>query len=180
MWEHPRQGAGQTRPDGDYPAGALTLFAPGLTLATSRVLLMRSGSFPGDNPQPQLEGGTVEELRELDRLATWLDTRFRLPGTNVRFGLDALFGLVPGIGDALVALPGIYILVRAHRIGVPRRLLIRMISNLGIDWLVGTVPVLGDIFDVAFKANRRNVDLLKRHFETEASRRSSSGRWAGP
>lgn len=136
---------------------------------------MRSGSLPGNNPQPRVEGGAVEELRELNRLATWLDTRFRLPGTNVRFGIDALLGLVPGIGDALAALPGIYILVRAQRMGVPRRLLIRMAWNLGIDWLVGTVPVLGDIFDVAFKANRRNVDLLKRHFETEASRQSSSG-----
>lgn len=118
--------------------------------------------------------GAAKELRDLERLATWLDARFRLPGTDVRFGLDALVGLVPGIGDALVAFPGIYILVRAHRLGVPRHLLIRMAANLGIDWLVGTVPLLGDVFDVAFKANRRNVNLLKRHFEGEASREPSA------
>ncbi len=108
----------------------------------------------------------LAELRELERLAMWLDTRFRLPGTQIRFGLDGLLGLVPGIGDALAAFPAIYILVRAHRIGVPRHLLIRMAANLGIDWLVGSIPVLGDVFDVGFKANWRNVDLLRRHLHT--------------
>ena len=135
---------------------------------------MRSGSLPGDSAQSGLARQPADELRELDRLATWLDTRFRFPGTNLRFGLDSLLGLVPGIGDTLVALPGLYILVRAQRMGVPRHLLIRMVANLGIDWLVGTVPILGDVFDVAFKANRRNVNLVKRHFETEGSKHSAA------
>ena len=113
----------------------------------------------------------LAELRELENLAAWLDTRFRIPGTEIRFGLDGLLGLVPGIGDALVAFPALYIIVRSHRIGVPRHLLIRMAANLGIDWLVGSVPVLGDVFDVAFKANRRNVVLLRRHLQTAAAPR---------
>lgn len=129
---------------------------------------MRSGSSPGDSAASGPARRPVDELRDLERLATLLDAQFRLPGTEVRFGLDALLGLIPGIGDTLVALPGVYIIARAHRIGVPRHLLVRMAANLGIDWLVGAVPVLGDIFDVAFKANRRNVNLLKRHLETAA------------
>jgi hypothetical protein len=102
-------------------------------------------------------------LERLDRLAYWLDERFRLPGTNVRMGLDGLLGLVPGIGDTLGGLISAYILLEAWRLGIPNSVLMRMLANLGIDVVVGSVPVLGDVFDIGWKANRRNVNLLLRH-----------------
>lgn len=107
----------------------------------------------------------AEEIRRLETLAEWLDSRFRIPGTNLRFGLDPLIGLVPGLGDAAALLPAIYLILHAQRLGAPRSLLVRMALNVGIDSLVGAVPLLGDLFDAAFKANRRNVALLRRHLE---------------
>lgn len=107
------------------------------------------------------------EIRKLETLADWLDSRFVIPGTNVRFGLDSVLGLIPGIGDTVLALPSIYVVMAAQRLGVSRFVLMRMIGNVGIDMLVGAIPVLGDLFDVGFKANRRNVALLRRHFGEE-------------
>lgn len=93
-------------------------------------------------------------------IARLLDTAVRIPGTNIRFGLDAVLGLVPGVGDfAGAALSG-YVLLTAARAGAPTTLLARMLANVGLDALVGAVPVLGDLFDVAFKANARNAALL--------------------
>src|SRR5699024_5454147 len=88
---------------------------------------------------------------------------FRIPGTRVRFGFDSLLGLVPGIGDAATTLPAAYIVYRAHGLGVPWSTLARMGGNVAVDLFIGAIPVLGDIFDVGFKANRRNVALLRRH-----------------
>lgn len=130
---------------------------------------MRSGSLQGGSGAARPTDPRLRELRDLDRLAALLDTRFSIPGTRIRFGVDSLIGLVPGIGDVLVSLPALYIIVRAQRMGVPNTLLLRMAANLGIDLAVGAVPVLGDVFDVAFKANRRNVNLLKRHFGEPAT-----------
>ncbi|MFX4223217.1 MAG: DUF4112 domain-containing protein [Thalassobaculum sp.] len=108
--------------------------------------------------------GPTSEIDDLERLADLMDSRFRIPGTGIRFGVDAVLGLVPGIGDGLVTVPGVYILVRAHRMGAPFLLLARMALNLAIDLVVGTIPLVGDIFDIGFRANRRNVALLRRHF----------------
>lgn len=104
-----------------------------------------------------------EEIRRLENLADWMDSRFRLPGTNIRFGLDSLLGLIPGLGDGVLALPSAYVVLAAHRLGVSPLVLARMAGNVGIDMVIGAVPVLGDLFDVGFKANRRNVALLRRH-----------------
>ncbi|MBP5855592.1 DUF4112 domain-containing protein [Marivibrio halodurans] len=102
-------------------------------------------------------------LARLEQLASLLDDRFTLPGTNFRFGLDPILGLIPGIGDsATAALTGYMILVaRRHRL--PASVQARMVVNLGLDWLVGSIPLLGDLFDFGFKANRRNLTLLRRH-----------------
>lgn len=108
-----------------------------------------------------------ERIERLDRLATLLDTAFVLPGTNIRFGADALIGLVPGVGDGITTALAAFIVYEAHRLGVPRRILIRMMGNVAIDGLVGAVPVFGDLFDVAFRANRRNVRILREHFGLE-------------
>ena len=76
-----------------------------------------------------------------------------------------MLGLIPGVGDAVTAVPAIYLIHRAERLGAPGHLLARMVVNLIADTLLGAVPLLGDVFDVGFKANRRNVALLRRHLE---------------
>lgn len=105
-----------------------------------------------------------DELDRLDRLATLMDSALRIPLVGTRIGLDGILGLVPGIGDLLAALPAAWIIVRAQRLGADTDVLLRMAGNWAIDWVVGLVPLIGDIFDIGFKANRRNVALLRRHF----------------
>ena len=112
-----------------------------------------------------------ERLERLRRLASWLDSRWRIPGTRIPIGLDGIASLVPVVGDTATAAVSAYIVYEAVRFGLPRSLLARMVANVGLDWLVGSVPVLGTVFDVAFKANRRNVDLLHRHLEERVGRR---------
>lgn len=114
---------------------------------------------------------TGRALRRLDRLAHLMDGAFRLPGTRWRFGLDGLLGFVPGAGDSVTALVSLYVLVEAWRLGAPPGLVLRMLGNVGLDWAVGSVPLVGDFFDLAFKANRRNLDLLRRHLDPAASAR---------
>ena len=92
-----------------------------------------------------------------------MDAGIAIPGTSVRFGLDPVLGLVPGLGDAAGAFLAAWILVEAIRLGAPRATLAHIASNIAIDALVGAVPVLGDIFDVVWKANLKNVELLERH-----------------
>jgi hypothetical protein len=103
-------------------------------------------------------------LDRLDRLATWLDTAFIVPGTNVRFGVESILRLVPGVGDALASALSCYLLYEAHRLGVPKLLFARMIANVMLEGTVGAVPLAGDAFDVFFRANRRNVALLREYF----------------
>ncbi len=95
-------------------------------------------------------------------MARWLDYAFALPG-GFRFGLAGIIGLIPGIGDVVDALLSVYIVFRAIQLGIPRVAIARMLVNIGIEALAGSVPFLGDLFDVAFKANRRNYRLLKNH-----------------
>jgi hypothetical protein len=99
----------------------------------------------------------------LQRLEILLDEAFRVPGTNVRFGIDGIIGLVPGLGDALAGLLSLVIPLAAWIRGLPYIALMRMAVNLGIGVLVGTIPLLGDLFDIAWKANKRNYELMQRH-----------------
>jgi hypothetical protein len=101
-----------------------------------------------------------ETLRKLEFL---LDEALRIPGTQIRFGLDAIVGLVPGIGDVLAGLFSLVIPLAAWVRGAPYVTLVRMAANLGIGVLVGSIPILGDAFDVVWKVNRRNYRLLTRH-----------------
>jgi hypothetical protein len=107
-----------------------------------------------------------DALARLDRLARVFDTAFVVPGTKIRFGVEAVMRLVPGIGDAAASALSCYLLYEAHRLGVPRQIFARMLLNVVIEGTAGTVPFLGDAFDVAFRANRRNVALLRDHFES--------------
>jgi Domain of unknown function (DUF4112) len=102
-----------------------------------------------------------ERVARLDALATLLDTAFIVPGTNVRFGFDALIGLVPGIGDAITTAISLYIVLEARQLGAPAHLILRMLANVVVDGFVGAVPLVGDAFDVLWRANRRNVRLLR-------------------
>ena len=103
----------------------------------------------------------VEVEKGLDDLARYLDGLFRVPGTGWRFGLDALIGLIPNVGDTLTFLPSLYILFAGVRYGVPKITLLRMAFNLGLDYAVGSVPFIGDAFDFVWKANQQNMDLIR-------------------
>ncbi|SOD95859.1 DUF4112 domain-containing protein [Caenispirillum bisanense] len=115
-------------------------------------------------------GPDADRRRRLARLQTvayWLDDRFRLPGTNIRVGLDGIAGLVPGVGDTATTAVAGWIILEAWRLGMPRRDLVAMAGTVGVDWAIGLVPLVGDVFDVGFKANRRNIRRILRHFGEE-------------
>jgi hypothetical protein len=110
----------------------------------------------------------------IQQLARILDAAVRIPGTNIRFGLDAVLGLIPGAGDIAGGVLSSFIIVQAARLGAPRSVLVRMVMNVAIDSIVGAVPILGDIFDVGWKSNTRNAALLERYaVEPLATRRAS-------
>jgi hypothetical protein len=105
---------------------------------------------------------TVEVEESLDQLSRWMDGVFRIPGLGWRFGLDAIIGLVPGVGDMLTSLASFYILAAGVRYRVPKITLLRMGFNIGIDYVAGSVPLVGDLFDAAWKSNQKNIELLRR------------------
>ncbi len=110
-------------------------------------------------------------LQRMRALAQMMDTAFRIPGTNFRFGWDALLGFIPGVGDLATGIVSASIVGYALKVGVRKRTAARMLANLGVDVVVGAVPLLGDMFDAGFKANMRNVALLER----ELARRATVG-----
>jgi hypothetical protein len=115
----------------------------------------------------------VERLRSLAR---FLDSALPVPGTRYRFGLDAVIGLIPGIGDAFGALFSVIIVFQAARLGAPRSTLIRMMGNIALDTIVGGIPLLGDLFDVGWQSNNRNLALLEQHLNNPAAALRSSRR----
>ncbi len=120
------------------------------------------------------------ELQRIDRIARLLDSQYRIPGTRFRFGLDSLVGLVPGIGDTLTALPSAWIIWKAHKLGAPRSTLMRMGANTAVDYVVGSIPLVGDLVDLGFKANLRNADLLRDHLTTQIATAPSRPGRASP
>ena len=103
-------------------------------------------------------------LARMRRIAWLVDAAFHIPGTRIRFGLNSLIGLAPGAGDAVLGLVSLYIVQQAHAMGVPHAKLARMIGNIAIEVVGGSVPILGDLFDVALKANLRNIRIVEDHF----------------
>jgi Domain of unknown function (DUF4112) len=102
----------------------------------------------------------LKSLRNLNRIARFMDAGWGIPNTRFRFGADSIIGLVPGGGDVATMLVSLYLVIKAHEMGAPGNLLLRMLGNVAIDTGLGSVPVLGDIFDAFFKSNLKNMDLL--------------------
>ncbi len=116
--------------------------------------------FAGRMPRSHVD----DTLDHLDRIATLLDSQWRLPVVGYRFGIDGIASIVPVAGDVATALVSAYMIKRAHEIGAPKHVLAKMVGNVVFDTVAGSVPVIGTVFDFAFKANRRNMKLLREHF----------------
>lgn len=129
---------------------------------TARAQTGFAGRMP---PAGGLDAGHAETLDHLERLATLLDSQWRILGTGWRFGVDALAAIVPVAGSLSTALISAYMIKRAHGLGAPNHVLAQMVGNVAFDAVVGAIPVVGPVFDLAVKANRRNVRLLRRHFD---------------
>ena len=129
--------------------------------------------IPSDDEHTSIE--TPTELIWLDRTADLLDNQFRLPGTSFRFGVDALIGLIPYVGDIMTIVIGGGMIITMYRKGASGKLVLKMLSNVGLDALVGTIPILGDIFDFRYRSHRRNVNLMKEHYEEGKHRGSAWG-----
>lgn len=99
-------------------------------------------------------------IRRVENIANLLDSQFRIPGTNFKLGWDGLIGLIPGIGDTITLIPQCYLLYEAIRLKVGWSVILKMLLNVLIDWLIGLIPVLGDFFDIVFKSNLRNAQLV--------------------
>lgn len=130
---------------------------------------MRQARRPrGDRAAPKkssLSPDHETRLARIESLARSMDSQFRIPGTGVNFGFDALAGFVPGIGDVATSFISGYIVYEAWKLGLPRHKLVRMAGNLGVDTVIGTVPLLGDVFDVAWKANLKNAKIIRDHLQ---------------
>ena len=142
---------------------------------TSRVEIYPPGTkIPGESTFEYLSGLTAgmthqQRLEQVQWLARMMDDRFAVPGTRLRFGFDSIIGMVPGLGDALTSVISLVIVHHAWQTGASRLTLARMLGNVAADFLVGVIPLFGDIFDFAFKANRRNARLLEEHFKRTRS-----------
>lgn len=111
---------------------------------------------------------SVKVEESLERLSWLMDDLFRIPGIGWRIGLDALVGLIPGFGDTATSLASFYILASAVRYGVPKVTILRMGLNIGIDYVMGSLPVVGDLFDAWWKSNRMNVELVRKRATVSA------------
>ncbi|WLR95396.1 DUF4112 domain-containing protein [Shinella zoogloeoides] len=124
----------------------------------------RQGRGPRTGRQHDIPVDQLLRLRRIRGLARLMDTALRIPGTRFSLGADSVLGLVPGIGDFGAAAVSLFIVNEARRLGVPKETLFKMLVNVGFDTVAGSVPVLGDVFDVYFKSNRRNLQLVLDHF----------------
>lgn len=107
-----------------------------------------------------------DALARITLVAKLMDSAFLIPGLNRRIGLDAVLGLVPGVGDALSAVLASYIIWEARQLGLPRWKIARMVTNVAVDTAIGAIPLAGDVFDVFFKSNERNLRIINDHLGT--------------
>jgi hypothetical protein len=120
------------------------------------------------SPRDALAGAgsaRADSVARLEALSRLLDSAVPIPGTNQRVGIDALLGLFPGVGDLVSTALASYLIWEARQLGLPRWKIARMIGNVAVDTVVGAVPLAGDVFDVFFRANRRNMRILRDHLE---------------
>jgi hypothetical protein len=128
-------------------------------------------AYKGDALNPEV---VDQRIADVEALARWLDYAFVMPG-GFQYGIGGLIGLIPGIGDILDGLFSLYIVLRAVQLGIPRVTIARMVVNVGIETVGGSIPFVGALFDTVFKANRRNYQLLKNHLS--ASRNQTVNDW---
>lgn len=133
----------------------------------NRILLM------ADENGLDLDAAKKRFFERTNSLAVWMDSKFVLPG-GFRFGADPVIGLVPVVGDILTTAASVIVLINSLQYGLPGKLIIRMVANIGLDYVVGLTPVAGDVFDLFFKANKRNMALLQEHIESTEIRRSAA------
>lgn len=118
----------------------------------------------GDAVSPEAKKALATQIAPwAERLAWLLDDWIRIPGTNIRFGLDALVGLVPGVGDVVTGTGSVALLLYALKERIPTPALARMVANVGVDVLGGSIPIVGDAFDVAWRSNRKNLEIIQRY-----------------
>ena len=123
-------------------------------------------------PKQSLHAKKIHSLRRLSQL---LDNAIAIPGTKYRLGLDPILGLIPGGGDTIAGALGAYIIIEAARMGIPRKVLWQMVGNILFDTVVGTVPVFGDLFDIAWKANVKNMTLLESNLSVAQQEQNRQG-----
>ena len=116
----------------------------------------------------------ISRVNKLRRLSKVMDNAIAIPGTKIRFGLDPILGLLPGGGDTITGGLSAYIVVEAARMGLPPEVLYKMVGNILIDSFAGTIPVLGDLFDVGWKSNVKNIELLEKHLEIAEDSKSNT------
>ena len=114
--------------------------------------------------------GRAAVIAEFERVSRLLDSQWRIPGTGIRFGIDPMVGLVPGLGVVATGLVSAYIVLMARRLGLPNHVVARMAGNIALDVIVGSIPLLGSVFDLFYKANRRNFRILQEHVAREKAR----------
>jgi hypothetical protein len=152
----------------------------GRTEARGPVIDQEGREIPAENLRSQFQGfqfefgGTAfapltreQRLARLEALAKLLDVAFILPGTNIRYGIDGLIGLIPVVGDIITTAISLWLVREARALGAPWHITARMLANVAVDGVVGIVPLAGDAFDVMFRANVRNVRLLRRWMEKQ-------------
>jgi len=130
------------------------------------ILKSKKNRLPGASLRKSLpadDAKTADRLGQIDRWTHILDESFQIPGTNIRLGWDSLIGLIPGVGDLATSGLSAYLIFQAHKAGASKWILARMLGNVGLDFVIGAIPLIGDTFDVFFKSNRRNARLLKKH-----------------
>jgi hypothetical protein len=125
-------------------------------------------------PAIQVNTYDASRLQRLRTISKALDSAVGIPGTRYRFGLDALIGLVPGVGDAVGAIFSGYIVLQAAKLGAPSSVISRMIANVALDTVVGEIPLLGDLFDVAWQSNTKNLALLEEHLHRPSAVKAGS------
>ena len=113
---------------------------------------------------PKKGGTPAPDLQSFERMARLLDSRFEIPGTGIRFGLDPLLSLMPVLGDLITLVISSMLIYTMHSHGASRKVVVKMMLNAGLDTLIGAIPLVGTVFDVFYRANDRNVRLLKEHY----------------